>query len=85
MNYKIEIVVKRKEGVADPEGNTIYEALARLGYRDVNSVRVAKLFIIEVESNNPENAKILSNEIAEKVLTNPVIENFEILDMAEII
>ncbi len=85
MKYKIEIVVKRKEGVADPEGNTIYEALARLGYQDVDSVRVAKLFFIKVESNNPENAKLLSKEIAEKVLTNPVIEKFEILDMDEII
>ena len=84
MKYRIEIVVRRKSGVADPEGNTINDALRRLGHNEVSSVRVAKLFDVFVESDDAFKARDAAVKIAQEVLVNPVIENFEILDIEEI-
>ncbi|MCD6594332.1 phosphoribosylformylglycinamidine synthase [bacterium] len=83
MKLLVEIVVKRKKGVSDPEGNTISEALQRLGYDSIDKVRTAKLFSIEIDADNLADAKKTVMEIADKVLANPVIENFSIIDIEE--
>ncbi len=83
MKFLIDVVVRRKKGVLDPEGNTISEALKRLGYESIKKVDTAKLFSIEIESESPADAKKIALEIADKVLSNPVIENFSILNIEE--
>ena len=84
MKFLIDIVVRRKKGVLDPEGNTISEALKRLGYKSINKVKTAKLFSVQIESNNPTEAKKTAMQIADKVLANPVIENFSIINIEEV-
>ncbi len=84
MRYKIEIVVRRKSSVADPEGNTIADALERLGHSEVSSVRVAKLFYIHIDGEDETAARDNVEKIAKEVLANPVIEEFEIVDIEEI-
>ena len=83
MKFLIDVVVRRKKGVLDPEGNTISEALKRLGYESIKKVDTAKLFSIEIESESPADAKKIALEIADKVLSNPVIENFSIVNIEE--
>jgi len=83
MKFLIDVVVRRKKGVLDPEGNTISEALKRLGYESIKKVDTAKLFSVEIESESPADAKKIALEIADKVLSNPVIENFSILNIEE--
>ncbi len=83
MKFAIDILIERKEGVADPEGNTIKDALRRLGYDSVESVRTSKMFSVVVEVNSPAEAKQIAEEIAQKVLANPVIENFKIFNIEE--
>ncbi len=80
----VRVEVRRKEGVADPEGNTIAEALARLGYKNIFCVRVSKLFELVVEADAPSEVKELALQIADRVLANPVIEEFSVLDMQEL-
>ena len=65
-----------KPEVLDPQGQAIARASASLGYAAVRSVRQAKVF--EVELDAPDAARALVGELCEKLLANPVIEDFSI-------
>jgi len=82
--FKANIVVSRKRGVADPEGNTIAEALVRLGNKSILSVRVSRMFQLTIDAKDIAQTKQIAERVATEVLTNPVIETFTILDMEEI-
>lgn len=75
MMFHIEIIVRKKRGVLDPEGNTIASALKRLGYNDITSVRVSKLFDLFIDSHDKETAIRAAQKIASEVLANPIIED----------
>ncbi len=83
MKFVVEVLITRKPGVADPEGNTIKEALKRLGYENVDEVRTAKVFYLTLEADSPALAKETAEKIGEKILANPVIENFRITNIEE--
>jgi phosphoribosylformylglycinamidine synthase PurS subunit len=72
------VFVTFKDSVLDPQGKTVRNALHTLGYKDIRDVRQGKLFKIELEDMPEDKARKLLNEIAEKILSNPVIEKFEI-------
>ncbi|MFP4460174.1 MAG: phosphoribosylformylglycinamidine synthase subunit PurS [Candidatus Zixiibacteriota bacterium] len=82
--FKAIVRVKRKPGVLDPQGKTILESLQRLEYGNVNSLYVGKSFFIDIDSENAGDAKAEIAEISKKVLSNPIIEDFEILEIEEI-
>jgi len=78
MSSKKAIVsVRLKEGVLDPQGLTIHNAILNMGYEMVSSVKSGKFFELEVESSNGHvESKV--EEICQKLLVNPVIENFSV-------
>jgi phosphoribosylformylglycinamidine synthase len=79
---KAHVWVMLKTTVLDPQGQTIQQALASLGYAQVLDVRQGKFFVLELDGLSREEAKQKVERIAREVLTNPVIEEFrfEILD-----
>ncbi len=74
---KVQVTVVPKSGVLDPQGKAIAGALARLGFPGVGDVRAGKVFRVEVEAKDADEAKRLAAQMAEKLLANPVIEEFE--------
>lgn len=72
---KAVVKVTLKKGVLDPQGKAIGTALHGLGFKDVGDVRQGKFIEIELPDGTPE-ATI--KEMCEKLLTNPVIEDYEI-------
>lgn len=74
---KVQVTVVPKSGVLDPQGKAIAGALARLGFPGVGDVRAGKVFRVEVDAADAEEAKRLAAQMAEKLLANPVIEEFE--------
>ena len=74
---KAVVYVRLKEGVLDPQGVTIYKALQQMGYNDVLSVRSGRFFELEIDNNAP-NADTRIKEVCEKLLANPVIEEFSV-------
>jgi len=74
---KARVYVTLKKSVFDPQGETIHEALASMGYRDVAAVRQGKYFEVSVDAP-AEKAKETLDEIARKVLSNPVIESYRV-------
>ena len=75
---KARIFVTLKRDVLDPQGAAIQRACRSLGYESVRDVRQGKLFEIELEPDDEGSARSLLEELGEKLLANPVIEDFRI-------
>lgn len=73
---KAHVWVMPKPTVLDPQGQTIQNALASLGYAQVCGVRQGKFFVLELDGLSREDAQKQVERIAREVLTNPVIEEF---------
>lgn len=73
---KVRILVKLKDGVLDPQGQTVRHALHVLGYHQIKDIRQGKVFEVELEGVDQETASKLIPEIADRVLANPIIESF---------
>jgi phosphoribosylformylglycinamidine synthase len=78
---KALIYVTLKREVLDPQGKAIQHACQSLGYQGVNDVRQGKLFEIELDTAESEAARTLVSELAEKLLANPVIEDFQVVSL----
>jgi phosphoribosylformylglycinamidine synthase len=74
---KAHVYVTLKSSVLDPQGQTIQNALRKIGFADVSSVRQGKYFALSLADGlSAETAKSQVERIAREVLTNPVIEEF---------
>ena len=73
---KFEVVVQLKANVFNAEEKEIMSSISSLGH-GIESIKVAKLFTIEVQ-NNSTNPEETLKEIAQSILTNSVIETFSI-------
>jgi phosphoribosylformylglycinamidine synthase len=74
---KAHVYVTLKTSVLDPQGQTIQNALRKIGFADVSSVRQGKYFALSLADGlSAETAKSQVERIAREVLTNPVIEEF---------
>ena len=72
--YLFEVVVRLKEGLLDPQGKAIEDALPHLGWTNVSDVRVGKHIELSVEADDEEGATEQVERIARQLLANPVIE-----------
>ncbi len=75
---KARVYVTLKKSVFDPQGKTIHDALRSMGYSSVSDVRQGKFFELAFEGASPEAGKKAAEEIAARVLANPVIESFRV-------
>lgn len=72
----VTIFVSLKSGVLDPQGKTIERSLHTLGYNEVSGVRAGKVFELDLEAASREAAELRIREICDKLLVNPVIEDY---------
>ena len=75
---KARVTIMLKDGVLDPQGEAIKQALTSLEYNKVNSVRQGKVIDLELSESLEEAAIDSIQEMCEKLLANTVIENYEI-------
>ena len=75
---KSKIIVRLKQIVHDPQGEAIWQTFQHMGYAGISNVRQGKIFDIELQNISREEAAPLLEEIARKVLANPVIEEYVI-------
>ena len=75
---KAQVIVRLKEGVLDPQGEAVSNALNSMGYNTVGAVRQGKLLELELEDTDPVHAEIKVKEMCEKLLANTVIENYAV-------
>jgi phosphoribosylformylglycinamidine synthase len=75
---RARVYVTLKKSVFDPQGKTIHEALRSLGYEAVADVRQGKFFEVALDGLSAEEARRAAEEIAARVLSNPVIETYRV-------
>ncbi len=75
---RVRVVVTPKDGVLDPEGRAVHHALGELGYAVVRDVRTGSVILLDVDASSPDAARELVREMCEKLLANPVIEQYAI-------
>lgn len=75
---KARVHVTLKNGVLDPQGKAIGNALHRLGFPEVGDVRQGKFIELEIAETDQVRAKARLEEMCRKLLANTVIENYRI-------
>ena len=84
MKYKADVVVTLKNGIRDPQGSAIATILKRTNIENEPNVGVGKFFTLEVEGNNELKAKEKLEYIAQEVLSNPILEKYEVTRFEEV-
>jgi len=74
--FEVEIYITLKKTVADPQGLTIKHALESLNYQNLEEVRIGKLITVKVNSNDRKDAEKKVDEMCQKLLANPIIEDY---------
>lgn len=75
---QLRVLVSLKTSVFDPQGRTTLDALHGLGYKAATDLRQGKSFLLSFEGITEDEARKQAEEIAARVLSNPVIESFKI-------
>ncbi|MCD6492929.1 MAG: phosphoribosylformylglycinamidine synthase subunit PurS [Archaeoglobaceae archaeon] len=75
---KANVFIELKEGVADPEGEATKKALRLLGFKNVKNVSTIKVFRIDIDARNKDEAEEELKAMCEKLLANPVIQKYKI-------
>lgn len=78
MTYNVQVTVMPLKELLDPQGKAVMGGLRNLGLNTVQDVRIGKNITLQVEANNPEEAKKIAEEASKKLLANPVMEYFEV-------
>jgi phosphoribosylformylglycinamidine synthase PurS subunit len=78
MLYTAQITVMPLKELLDPQGKAVLGGLGNLGLTGIQDVRIGKHITLQVEATSQEAAKAIAEEAAKKVLSNQVMEQFEI-------
>jgi phosphoribosylformylglycinamidine synthase subunit PurS len=76
--FRVAVHITPRRGILDPQGKTVAGALHTLGFGTVHDVHVGRHVVVEVDAANEQAATTLTREMCEKLLANPVTEDFEI-------
>ena len=75
---RVVVDVRLKSEILDPQGRAVQRALGRLGLNGVTNVRQGKQFVIDIDGELDAAATEKLHEIAGNLLSNPVIEDYEL-------
>jgi phosphoribosylformylglycinamidine synthase len=76
---RLTVLIRPKTGILDPQGEAVQTSLATLGF-SVTRARVGRLVDLEIDEADPASARDEVQRMCEKLLANPLIESFEILE-----
>ena len=76
--YKAEIKVTLLPSILDPKGKASLHALHNLGYEDIKQTRIGKFIELELNASSEKEARELAEKACEKLLANPVMEDYSI-------
>jgi phosphoribosylformylglycinamidine synthase PurS subunit len=71
------VLVRPKQGILDPQGQAVEESLRHLGF-SIGEARVGRVVDLEVDAADPEQARAEVERMCQQLLTNPLIESYEI-------
>jgi phosphoribosylformylglycinamidine synthase PurS subunit len=74
---KATVLIRPKEGILDPQGEAVVEALQHLGFA-VSGARVGRLVDVQLDTDDPEEARAALDRMSHELLANPLIESFTV-------
>jgi phosphoribosylformylglycinamidine synthase len=85
VRFRAQVVVSLKDGLLDPQGKAVEGSLPALGWMNVSEVRVGRYVELDVEAPDEAAAVSQVHAMAERLLSNPVIETFRIVQVTELV
>lgn len=84
VKYHARIYVTLRPSVLDPAGVAVSSGLKQLGYDGVEQVRIGKYISLQLTAADEESAKVQLSEMCDRLLANPVIEDycFEVTELS---
>lgn len=76
--YKAKVLVKRRKSILDPQGKAAEQGAKLLGFNNIKDVRIDKQIEFFVDVSDENSAKKEINEFCNKLLANPIMEDYEI-------
>jgi phosphoribosylformylglycinamidine synthase subunit PurS len=81
--WRASIHITPRRGILDPQGKAVEGALHSLGFDTVRDVHVGRHIVIESEASSADDAQSAVKAMCERLLANPVTEDFEIESVVE--
>jgi len=76
--FRLSIHIVPRRGILDPQGKAVTDALHSLGFPQVGDVRVGRYLVLDTDAKSADDARASARAMCEKLLANPVTEDFEI-------
>lgn len=76
--FEVKVTIKLKKGISDPEGFNTLKALHLLGFNKVVEAKTIRVFDLTIDSENKKNIREDVEKMCQRLLTNPVIHDYEI-------
>jgi len=84
VTYTFEVLVRLRPGLLDPQGKAVESSLPAMGWSNVSGVRVGRHVELTIEAEDEAAARAQVEEMARRLFSNPVIEDFVIVTAAEV-
>lgn len=75
--FKAKVIIKRRPSILDPQGKAVEKGAEHLGIRNIKDTRIGKYIEFTVDTDNKESAEKEINEYCNKLLSNPIMEDYE--------
>ncbi len=82
--YRVAVHIVPRRGLLDPQGKAVTDALHSLGFTAVSDVHVGRHLVIESEAKDAAAAQASVKAMCDKLLANPVTEDYEIASCAAV-
>jgi phosphoribosylformylglycinamidine synthase len=76
--FRAAVRIVPRRGILDPQGKAVADALHTLGFPEVRDVHVGRHVEVELDAADADTARTALTSMCERLLANPVIEDFEI-------
>jgi phosphoribosylformylglycinamidine synthase PurS subunit len=78
VTWRVNVRILPRTGLLDPQGQAVEHALRALDFREASNVHVGKAIALDVDAETQEVAEARVREMCDRLLANPVTEDFEI-------
>lgn len=75
--FRAKVIIKRRPSILDPQGKAVEKGAQHLGLNNIRNTRIGKYIEFDVLSNNRQEAEKEVNEYCNKLLANPIMEDYE--------
>ncbi len=76
--FSVRVQILPKPDILDPQGQAVENSLSSLGYKSIKDLKIGKEIVFKMQSNSSESVKLQVKEMCDRLLANPVIEDYKI-------